>query len=251
MVNFSKGKNIFIQFDKKTTFFPHLIFYKKSISLLNMRKIISIVIVSAIFVTVNAQKADSLYSYRHEGAFHTFCQVETKCTNEIANEIVNEFISQFRGDPNLLFEWAFKGIGKQNNEEHDEILLELKRTTFDPETNIGIIVTDIKIPGLRTFKNIEIESRVTKNTLPDGSTKINVDIFYSNALLKKAYGVYRIIPINDTTQLFDITISVKFSWFFDLFITKQRYCSIFEWRAKGFMENMRKEAERRQLLLNN
>ena len=216
-----------------------------------MRKIVIFLFFLFCIYTTKAQNADSLFSYRSEGTFYTFCQVEAKCSNEIANEIVNDFIGQFRGDPELLFEWALKGIGKQNDEEHDEILLELKRTTFDPETQIGVIVTDIKIPGLRTFKDIEIESRVTNSKLSDGSSEIIVDIFYSNILLKKAYGVYKIIPKDDETQLFNITISVKFSWFFDLFVTMKRYCSIFEWRAKGFMENMRKEAERRQSLFNN
>lgn len=201
--------------------------------------------------TVKAQKSDTLYSYRQDGAFHTFCRVEAKCSNAIANEVVDDFINQFRGDPELLFEWALKGVGKQNDQERDEVLLELKRTTFDPETSIGVIVADIKVPGLRTFKDINIESRVTKNELPDGITEIVVDIFYSNALLKKAYGTYRIVPQSDGTQFFDITINIKFGWFFDLFITKKRYCSIIEWRAKGFMENMRNEAERRQSLLNN
>lgn len=201
--------------------------------------------------TVKAQKSDTLYSYRQDGAFHTFCGVEAKCSNAIANEVVDDFISQFRGDPELLFEWALKGVGKQNDKERDEVLLELKRTTFDPETSIGVIVADIKVPGLRTFKDINIESRVTKNELPDGITEIVVDIFYSNALLKKAYGTYRIVPQSDGTQFFDITINIKFGWFFDLFITKKRYCSIIEWRAKGFMENMRNEAERRQSLLHN
>ena len=201
--------------------------------------------------TVKAQKSDTLYSYRQDGAFHTFCGVEAKCSNAIANEVVDDFISQFRGDPELLFEWALKGVGKQNDKERDEVLLELKRTTFDPETSIGVIVADIKVPGLRTFKDINIESRVTKNELPDGITELVVDIFYSNALLKKAYGTYRIVPQSDGTQFFDITINIKFGWFFDLFITKKRYCSIIEWRAKGFMENMRNEAERRQSLLHN
>lgn len=201
--------------------------------------------------TVKAQKSDTLYSYRQDGSFHTFCRVEAKCSNAIANEVVDDFISQFRGDPELLFEWALKGVGKQNDKERDEVLLVLKRTTFDPETSIGVIVADIKVPGLRTFKDINIESRVTKNELPDGITEIVVDIFYSNALLKKAYGTYRIVPQSDGTQFFDLTINIKFGWFFDLFITKKRYCSIIEWRAKGFMENMRNEAERRQSLLHN
>lgn len=201
--------------------------------------------------TVKAQKSDTLYSYRQDGAFHSFCRVEAKCSNAIANEVVDDFISQFRGDPELLFEWALKGVGKQNDKERDEVLLVLKRTTFDPETSIGVIVADIKVPGLRTFKDINIESRVTKNELPDGITEIVVDIFYSNALLKKAYGTYRIVPQSDGTQFFDLTINIKFGWFFDLFITKKRYCSIIEWRAKGFMENMRNEAERRQSLLHN
>ncbi len=212
-----------------------------------MRRFLCFILCCTMGFVAQAATLDSLYSYREDGTFHTFCQVEVDCNNAIANEVVDDFISQFRGDPNLLFEWALKDIGRQDDSEKDELLLVLKNTTFDRETGIGTILTDIKIPGLRTFEDIKIESRVTKTQLPNGDTEISVDVFYSNVLIKKAYGVYRIVPLSNGKQLFNTTVSIKFGWFFDIFITKKRYRSIVEWRAKGFMDNMRAEAERRQL----
>lgn len=210
-----------------------------------VKKLIFCILFCAIFANLSAEK-NILTTNKEDGFYKTYCQKIIHCSNRIANEVIDDFIGQFRGNPDLLFEWALKDLGQQNDEEKDEVLLILKQAIFNPETGIGHIYCDIKVPGIKTFKDIDIESKVTKTIKENGSTYILVDIFHSNIFLKKAFGTFVIKPQSDGNQLFAITINVKFNWFFDLFITKKKYKSLIEWRAEGFVKNLKAEAERRE-----
>ena len=167
---------------------------------------------------------------------------------QTADAVVNDFISQFRGDPELLFEWALKGVGKQEDDEKDAILLVLKSTVYNPQTSVGSIKTDIVVPGFTTFRDVDIESKVTKEQLKDGSIRVTVDVYYSNSFLKKAYGTYHIYPNGSDKVTLKIHTYIRFGWFFDLFITQRRYRNLAEFRVDKFMDNMRKESERRYQL---
>lgn len=188
---------------------------------------------------------DSVNTVHKKGVFHTYCQMATVSDMATAEEVVDDFISEFRGDPQLLFEWAMKGVGQQNDAEKDAVILRLKETTFDPATSIGVIKTDVIVPGFTSFKEVNLESRVTKHHLPSGELLVDVEIFYSNSLLKKAYGTYHVIPLTGNKMLICMNTYVKFGWFFDLFITKRRYRNLAEFRIVKFMDNMSNECEKR------
>lgn len=203
-----------------------------------------------LFLTTSMQSQaysfiDSVNTAHKKGVFHTYCQVATHSDITTAEEVVDDFISEFRGDPLLLFEWALKGVGQQNDADKDAIILHLNETTFNPETSIGVIKTDIEVPGLTTYKDISLESRVLKQHLPSGEVRVDVDIFYSNAFLKKAYGTYHVVPLTDNKVLLCMNTYIKFGWFFDLFITKHRYKNLMEFRIIKFMNNMSNECEKR------
>lgn len=188
---------------------------------------------------------DSLKTIYENSMFQTYCQKVVNSSMAIADGTVDDFIGQFRGDPELLFEWALKDLGQQTDNDKNAVILELKSTTFNPETSVGAILTDIVVPGFTTFKDINIDSKVTKTKLANGSTRVFVDVYYSNSFLKKAYGTFYVKPISNNQVLLTINVNVKFGWFFDIFITQRRYKNIAEWRINGFMENMKKEAEYR------
>ena len=117
--------------------------------------------------------------------------------------------------------------------------------THTDNTSIGVIKTDIEVPGLTTYKDISLESRVLKQHLPSGEVRVDVDIFYSNAFLKKAYGTYHVVPLTDNKVLLCMNTYIKFGWFFDLFITNRRYKNLMEFRIIKFMNNMSNESEKR------
>ena len=188
---------------------------------------------------------DSIMTIHKKGVFYTYCQMATVSDMQTAEEVVDDFISEFRGDPQLLFEWAMKGVGQQNDAEKDAVILDLKETTFDPSTSIGVIKTDVIVPGFTTYRDVNLESRVLKHHLSNGELRVDVDIFYSNALLKKAYGTYHVIPMGKEKVLICMNTYIKFGWFFDLFITHRRYRNLAEFRIHKFMDNMRLECEKR------
>lgn len=212
---------------------------------MSYRKVLFLLLFVCSFVSNAAILTDSLKTQYSKGTFHTYCEVLTYADMHTADAVVDDFISQFRGDPELLFEWALKGVGKQDDDEKDAILLVLKSTVFNPETSVGSIKTDIVVPGFTTFREVDIESKVTKEQKEDGSIVVVVDVYYSNSFLKKAYGTYHICPIGPDRVKLQIHTYIRFGWFFDLFITQRKYRNLAEFRVDKFMDNMRKESERR------
>ncbi|HPW89792.1 MAG TPA: hypothetical protein PLJ40_00030 [Paludibacteraceae bacterium] len=208
-------------------------------------KRILLILFTCLFV-FNLFGRDSISTRYADGEFVSYCSVETNASLAVADEVVDDLIDQFRGNPEQLFEWAFKGLGKQTGDDSkNEVLLDLKLATFDKMTGKSHLLTDIVVPGFRTYKDVSIDSRVTKTKLKNGGTRVFVDIFYSNLLLKKAYGTFFVTPIADNKVMLSMRIHVRFGWFFNIFITQRRYRNVVEWRMQGFMNNMRDESERR------
>ncbi len=182
----------------------------------------------------------------------TYGRVHVDARKEVCMEMVDDLISQFRGDPDQLFEWAFKGLGKQKGEknEKNEVLIELNQALYDTATHVGTLVMDIVVPGLTTFDDVNIESLVTQRELNDTVFEVFVDIFYSNSLLKKAYGTFFVEECREGGTYLSIDIHIRFGWFFNLFITQRRYRNIVEWRTDGFLKNLKEDVERREQVIN-
>ncbi|MDR1591582.1 MAG: hypothetical protein LBS16_01680 [Prevotellaceae bacterium] len=191
-------------------------------------------------------KSDSVRTSYKSGQYTSSAVAYTQCSLQEADKVVEDLISQFQGDPERLFDWAFKGLGEQGGQsQRDEVLLVFKATTFDKMTGISCLLVDVIVSGTTLYKDVEIKSKVVKEQLPDGTIKVSVDIYYSNALLKKASGTFFVIPLAADRVQQKMVISVRFGWFFNLFITQKRYKSIIEWRLDGFVDNIRRESERR------
>ncbi len=194
---------------------------------------------------LQASTCDSISTVYKDKMFRTYCQTTANTTLEIANQTIDDFIADFRGDPELLFNWALKGLGQQGDADQDAMVLVFKSTTFDPKTSIGKILTDIEVPGFRTFRDLSIDSKVTKTVKPNGAVHVFVDIFYSDSFINKAYGEFYVRPINENKVLISIETNVQFGWFFNIFITQRRYRSMVDFRVQGFLENFKNEMERR------
>jgi hypothetical protein len=187
---------------------------------------------------------DTVYTQYKDGSFRTFSTVVVSSPLDTAETVLDDFIAQFRGDPDLLFEWALRDLGVQ---EDDDIQIDLQKTVYDPETGIGIIVTDLIIPGFTTFEDIQIESKITKSYLKNKTVKVFVDVYNLNYFMKKAFGTFYIIPVSPNKVILAIDVHMKFGWFFNIFVTQSVYANVFEWRIQGFMNNMRVEMIRRML----
>ncbi len=196
------------------------------------------------FVTISAN--DSISTNYVKGEYISYCSVDIDAPMAVGDSVIADMITQLTSDFDSLFTWAFKGLGQQGDEERDEVVLHIKSSTFDRMSGLCHMVADIQVSKITTFRDIPLDSKVLQTKLEDGSTRVDVDIFYSNAILKKAYGTFFVKPIADNRIEMSVCIHVRFGWFFNIFITKKRFRNIIEWRMQGMMNNLRDEAEKRQ-----
>ena len=200
-------------------------------------KLLLICILSILYMQVKAT-TDSLFTQYTNRTFHTYCHIQVPCSKQIAEEVLDDFIAQFRGDPNILFEWALKDLGSQSG---DDFTLNLKETTYDEQTGIGVIYTDVIVHGITSFNDVFIESKIEKNYVDNNSIEVLVDIFNSNLFISKASGSFHIIPVTSNSVIVSIDVHIRFAWFFDLFISQRLYKKLVEWRIQGFLQNMHNE----------
>ena len=179
------------------------------------------------------------------GTFRSTCTIYVHCNDFVCNDVVDDFVSQFVGDPNALFDWALKGMGRSDDESKNEILLVLKEANYDKSSGVSVLIVDVNVAGVMKLTDQRVESEITQKHRVDGSYDVGVDIKYSNSLLKKADGMFFVKPLAEDLTELKIEINIKFGWFFNIFITQYRYKNMFEWRCQGFMENMATEMERR------
>lgn len=193
---------------------------------------------------------DSIITVFQDGQFKTQYKIKVKASNLIASEVANDLIKDFHNYPNNLFKWALKDLGLQEKKKNDVIFI-LKSSITDSKTGITHGTFDIIVPYFTTFNNVKVNAIVSRTNYNNGQMKVNANIIYSSLLLKNALGVVTIIPENKIELLFITNVSIKFGWFFNIFITKKRYKNIVEWRIKKFTENLKNECEHRQDLILN
>ena len=215
------------------------------------KRYIPIIFFLLLFLSLGAMPKDSIQTIYRNGEFSTQYQIRVKASDVIASEVANDLIKDFHNKPGNLFNWALKDLGLQDKKKNDLIFV-LKSSITDANTGITHGKFDIIIPNIKTFNNVRLDAIVSKAKYRNGKIKVTADILYSSLLLENALGVLTIIPQKSNEVLFVTNVSMKFGWFFNIFITKKRYKSIVEWRIKKFTENMKSECERRYTIsLNN
>ena len=177
-----------------------------------------------------------------EGMFHTSYEEEANATVEACNVVVDSLISNLQTDPQLLSDWAFAGLGRQDNPKRNAVYLVWKHSEYYPERQYSKLVLDVLINDKPMFKDVVMESQVT-DTMIDGIRDIRVDIYYSGSLLKQAYGIFHVIPTGENTAKIGIETHIKFGWFFRIFITRRVYSETIDWRLIRFIQNLKLTAE--------
>ncbi len=193
--------------------------------------------------TLTAMPIDSLITYYKNGEFSSHCQEKIKTTSKTANEVSDYLVSDFHTNPGHLFKWALKDLGLQNSK--NELIIVYKNSIHDKNTGITHGEFDIIVPGITTLKNIKVDAIVSKKTYTSGVIKVTANILQSTMLLNNAVGTLLIIPQKNNEFIIDTNVSIKFGWFFNLFITQKRYKSIVEWRIKKFSDNIIEECKSR------
>jgi len=192
-----------------------------------------------------ATSKDSIETVYKDGEFKSRYQTKVRTTEIIANEVASDLLKDFHETPLNLFNWALKDLGLQEKKKN-EVIFNLKSSTTDLKTGITHGEFDIVVPYFTTFNDVKVDAIVSKTQYVNGQMKVTANIIYSSLLLKHALGVLTIVPKKNNELLLITNVSIKFGWFFNIFITRKRYKSIVEWRIKKFTENLKYECEHRQ-----
>lgn len=186
------------------------------------------------------------------GFFVTQAEQTSSASFAACAEVVDTLVYQLQTNPALLSDWAFAGVGKQEEKKRDAVFLVWKESEYDPERQYSKILFDVLVNGRRMFRDIAVESVVKDSVWEeyddrDGvkqSTpcrRIRVDIYYSGSLLKEAYGEL-CLREKDGVRV-QMETHVRFGWFFNLFISRKVYSETIEWRMDRFVQNLTLRAE--------
>ena len=183
-------------------------------------------------------------TYTHY-TYHSECEVMVDAPLSVVNKAVDDFIYDMQTDIRHLGEWAFKCTGEDDegaDADRDAIGIVYKDTYYDANKKYGYITIDVKVPALRTFKDIKISSWMRDTTI-NNVRHAGVDIDYSGSLLKAADGTFNVKPVSDQLTSLSLNLNVRFGFFFNLFVTRRVYRNVLEWRLQQIMNNIREYAE--------
>jgi len=179
------------------------------------------------------------------GAFDTEAYIVPEAPPELMYEVVSDIDSLLRRLDIDALMWALKGLaGKE--EGKNLIQIEYKGGNYDPDTNVFDFFLELYAGSMkRQFKNIRITVLMTSERDGNGDPVIAAELCNPNFFLKSAGGTMSIRQKGGKRE-FAVQVSVRFAWFFNLFITTSNYCAIAEWRIGAFLENMKDETARRE-----
>lgn len=206
---------------------------------------ILILLFAAIAITSNASSLDSISTIYKNGEFITYSQVRVDASDSICNTVTKDFVYQMHDNLDALFGWALKGMNLRK-EKNELMVFYFKSTKYNKETRTIRGVGDVIVPGVITFPNIIVDSRLTEKRYTNGKSSVDIDLLYSDGFLKKMFGTFTVIPKRYDTTVFTLETHIRFGWFFNIFITQNRFKKIMEWRLKKLVHNLRDEAERRE-----
>lgn len=195
--------------------------------------------------------------------FRTQCAVDVDAPIAVSDSIIDQLVYDFQYDFEHLFVWAFKGLGKKNDEKRDALLLQSKSISYQPEDEYGRICLDVIIPGFITIPNIVVEGiiqderniiRYDTNQVADGlvmdsikvwSRHMYIEARKTGIIFDKAFGNLYIVPVSANKSIYFMDINFKFNWFLRAFISNKVYQNTIEWRVEQYMNNLKRSAEER------
>ena len=203
-----------------------------------MKNLILILLLSSSLLAFGQYKSEIKTTYANS-TFTTNASIMVACDSKTAVNTIEDFIAQFVGDPNRLFEWALKGVGKSDDESHNEVLLIVKEDDYDKLTGKSRLIIDVDVAGVMNLKDQVVESKITEVFENDGGYRFHVDVFYSNSFLKTAEGIFFVKPISETKTELRVQLNIRVGCFFNIFVTQKRERNLFEWRCVGFLVYMK------------
>ncbi len=196
-----------------------------------------------------ASPNDSISTKYANGEFTTFCQLGITANDSISNEVINLFVQQMCSDIKGLFKWGLKGMSLAN--EKDELLVfDFKETRYNKQTGILKGVGDVIVPGVTTFKDLIVDTKLTLRNFTNGRREVRLDLASPNLFIRTLRGSFYFVPKGTHKNGYvQIATNIRFAWFFDIFVTQTRYKTILEWRLRQMLKNIKEEAEKRTKMM--
>ncbi len=194
-----------------------------------------------------ANSKDSISTTYKNGDFVSFTKVWVKAPAKVMDLVIDDFLYQTKYDLDALMLWGLKGL-KLRSEEDQIIVFNFKTTEYNKKNNLIKATGEVIVPKVIRFPEIHVNSNMLKKTYADGKVNVSINVLYSDAFLSKTSGDFNLIPVNDNGCYITLETKVKFGWFFNIFITKYSFTHIMEWRFRTLMNNLKNEAEKRQMM---
>lgn len=200
----------------------------------------------SVLMVLKASPIDSISTIYKDGEFTTYSQVYVNATDTICNAVSKDYDYQMRYNLDALLPWALKGMNLRK-EKNELMMFYFKSTSFNKETSVLRGIGDVLVPGVITIPNIYVDCKLTGKQASTGKSTVYLNLLSSNGFIKNMNNSFSIIPsAKSKGNWFILETHVKFGWFFNIFITQNRFKTIMEWRLKRFIHNLKDEAERRE-----
>jgi hypothetical protein len=187
-------------------------------------------------LTMSAQS--NIKTRYEKGKFNTEARIKTSASpKNMANLITDIHTRLCRLEMDSL-DWLTKGL---SGEEEGKNLIEVNYINSEYNRNTGVFDLFVNVRERvfgRRFNNIKISMLMKYETDVNGLPFITVKLNEPNFLLKEIEGT---LSINK--NYFVVRTSVRFGWFFNLFISMANYNSVAEWRLQTVLENMKTQVE--------
>jgi len=207
------------------------------------------ILLLTVAATGKASPNDSISTRYTNGQFTTYCQLGISANDSITNEVVNLFVSQMCSDIKGLFKWGLKGMSLAR--EKDEIVyFDFKETRYNSKTGILKGIGDVIVPGVTTFNDLSVDTRLTLRNFSGGKREVRLDLASPNLFIRELRGSFYFTPKgNRKYGYLQLITNVRFAWFFDVFITQKTYKTVLEWRIRQVLKNIKEESDKRTKLM--
>ncbi len=209
----------------------------------------------------------SLITTVNKHVFRTQYAVEVDAPAEMSDVVIDQLIYDFQHDFEHLFSWAFLNLGKQNDSNHDALLLESKSITYEPENEFGSITLDVIVPHFITIHDVYIQGLIRDergdtstyaanlvadsllmDDIPTWSRHVLICADESSFIFSKAFGNLYVIPTSPTSSIYFIDINFRFEWYLRWFVSKRIYQNTIQWRVQQYLENLKRAAEQPEFM---
>jgi len=200
----------------------------------------------SLFLLTKASPNDSISTIYKDGEYISYSQIRVYASDSVSNVVINKFVSQMCYDLDGLYKWGLKGM-RLDNEKDELLIFDFNTTKYNPKTNILKGGGDVKVTGITKIPNIYVYTKLSERTHSNGRKDVHLDLAVPNALLNKLNGIFSYIPKEkNKSGFFVLETHIKFGWFFNIFITKNRYKKIMEWRIRQLILNLKEESEKKE-----